>query len=302
MPTILKIIVYPLFAAFCVVLFSVLLFPFDSVRNRLVLEIERKLGGEYAISIGSLSPASLSGAVLKDVEIRPRGVPKALPVKLSKVKLDFGLFALLSGNWEVDYDLRAGKGRAEGSFSWKKGGIDLDLKMKGFDIGVAGFLAQKAGIAVNGVMNGTVVMEIYPEDPLRNTGKISLEMPDLQVGEINLGGGALMVPTIRLAQEGGPASRIDIQISRGNLEVQQVQFAGGDLDLSATGKVYGARKAENYRFNLQGTFKVSQALADKIPLLMVVEKQKSPDGSYPLTITGRLSNPSIRVGEFKVPI
>jgi len=88
----------------------------------------------------------------------------------------------------------------------------------------------------------------------------------------------------------------------GNFEVKGMQLAGGDISLDSNGKIYGARSIDNYRFNLRGNLKVSQEVADKLQILSLVEKQKTADGAYPFTITGRVTKPSIRIGEFKLPI
>jgi type II secretion system protein N len=304
MPKPLRFIVYPAFAFFCLAFFTLVLFPFNSVKHRLAAELEEALGGDYIITIGHLSPSPLSGVVLEDVEIRPRGDTDSVPVKFSRAKMKIALFALLSGTVEIDFDLRAGEGRSHGSFVWKKGGIGIDLQLQKFDLALAGFVAQKAGIPLSGLVNGMVQAEIYSQDPLRNTGKIVLEIPDLRLGEINVGGGALQLPALQLAQDVGGAgiSKIDIEIDRGNLEVKQIQFVGGNLELQADGKVYGARRLDNYRFNLKGSMKVAPDVAEKVPLLLAVEKQKSADGTYPFTITGRIAKPSIRIGDFKLPI
>ena len=106
---------------------------------------------------------------------------------------------------------------------------------------------------------------------------------------------------MKLAQPGGN-SKVDVQVNRGNFQVRTFQLAGGDLEFETNGKIYGARRADNYRFNLKGSFKVAPELAQKLQILSLVEKQKAADGSYPFTITGRVSKPSIRIGEFKLPI
>jgi type II secretion system protein N len=302
MPTPLRIIVYPVFGLFCLVLFSVLLFPFDSIKSRIAHELEAALGGEYAIAIKDLSPALLTGVVLKEVEIRPRGAPEGAAIKLSKAKLKFAPLALLGGTTEVDFDLRAGKGKAIGSFSWKRGGMELDLKMDRYDLAVTQILSQKAGIPISGVMSGTVELEIYPQDPLRNTGRVDLNIAEMKIGEINVGAGLLQLPPLQVAQGGEPSSKVEVVLNRGNFEVKAVKLNGTDLGLEASGKVYGARQVNNYRFNLRGNFKVAPQVAEKIPFLGVIEKQKTSEGSYPFTVTGRISKPSIRVGDFKVPI
>ena len=99
-----------------------------------------------------------------------------------------------------------------------------------------------------------------------------------------------------------PGTKVQASVSCGNFEIKEIKFQGGDLELEADGKIYGARQMENYRFNLKGNFKVSPDLAAKVPLLMTLDKQKTAEGTYPFTITGRISKPSIRVGEFKIPI
>ena len=315
MPSPLKIIIYPIFALMTLVLFSFLLFPFDSVKVWLARELEAGLGGGYQMTIGTVGPSLLSGITLRDVEIRPRGVsplPLSLPLstiaplKVSKARLKFALLPLLSGTTEVSFDLRSGDGRgkATGFYSLKKGGFALKMKLDHTDASILPLLIQKSGIALSGTLGGTVQIDVFSEDALKNSGKVSLDLLDLRLGEVTLGEGegAIRIPQIQLTQAGGLPSKVDLTIDRGNVEIKQVNLAGGDLDLQMDGKVYGARQFENYRFNLKGALKVSAALADKVPLLLMVEKQKSPDGSYPFTITGRVSGPSIRIGEFKVPL
>lgn len=309
MPIPLKIIIYPIFALVTLVLFSFLLFPFDSVKVWLARELEAGLGGGYQMTIGTVGPSLLSGITLRDVEIRPRG-PTVLalqtiaPLKVSKARLKFALPPLLSGTTEVSFDLRGGDGRgkATGFYSLKKGGFALKIRLDHTDASILPLLIQKSGIALSGTLDGTVQIDVFPEDTLKNSGKVSLDLLDLRLGEVTLGEGegAFRIPQIQLAQAGNPLSKVDLTIDRGNVEVKLV-IAGGDLDLQMDGKVYGAKQLENYRFNLKGALKVSAALAGKVPLLLMVEKQKAPDGSYPFTITGRVSGPSIRIGEFKVP-
>ncbi len=297
----LKILLYPAVFVVSLVLFSVLLFPFDSVKNRAAAEIENAMGGGYQVTIGNLSPSLPNGAVLKNVEIKPRGGVPAAPLKLTEAKVKFALLALLSGGVEVDFDLKPPQGRATGAFIRKGGGIEIDAKLDRFDLGLIAFLTQKAGISISGMVSGNVNLEMYPQDPLRNTGAAVLQVLDLGLGEISLAEGAFKVPPMKLAQAGGN-SKIDIQVSRGNFEVKALQLVGGDLDLNTDGKIYGARRADNYRFNLKGSFKPTADFAQKFQILSLVEKQKAADGSYPFTITGRISKPSIRIGEFKLPI
>lgn len=302
MPKILKILLYPVVFVASFALFLAILFPYDSAKDRIAREIEGAFGGKYQITIGSLLPIPMSGAILSDVEIRPRGETKS-PIKVSQAKLSVGLFALLSGAMEVDFDIRTAQGRAVGALSWGRGVVEVDAKLDKFDLVLASFLTQKSGLSITGLVGGTIALEIYPQDPLRNSGNIALQILDLGLGEVSLAEGNFTIPALRLAQAGGAeGSRLDVAISRGNFEIKTIQLAGGDVSLDTNGKIYGARSIDNYRFNLKGNLKVSQAVADKLQILSLVEKQKTAEGAYPFTITGRVVKPSIRIGEFKLPI
>ncbi len=298
MSTLTKLIVYPVFAVLCLVIFSVVLFPFNSLKERAAREIEEVLGGNYSIVIGNLSPSWLGGVVLKEVEIRPRG-REVEPAKLSQARLKFALFPLLSGAVEVAFDLRPQQGRAVGSFSWKKGGMGFDVKMEQLDLSLMRVFVEKLNIPLSGVMSGRVAMELYDQSPLKNSGLISLKIPTLKLGEMDLAGGMVKLPALKLS--GDPTSQLEVVIQKGNFELKSFRLLG-DLSLDADGKIYGARQSENYRFNLKGNIRLPAELIAKIPILSAIEKQKGPDGSYPFTITGQVSKPNIRIGDFKLPI
>jgi type II secretion system protein N len=297
----LKILLYPIVFVVALLLFSVLLFPFDSVKNRCAAEIETAMGGEYQVSIGKLSPSFPSGAVLKDVEIRPKGDPSAVPIKLTEAKVKVAVMPLLSGAMEVDFDVKPPQGRATGSFATRKGSTEVVARLDRFDLGLISFLTKKSGLAIAGVVSGDLNFEVFPDDPTRNTGKASLKVQSLELGEIS--SGFLQIPALKLAQPGAD-SKIELAITRGNVEVKSFQFLGGDLNFDTNGKVYGARRADNYRFNLKGSIKPTPEMEPKLFVLALpdIKKQRTPEGVYPFTITGRLTKPSIRIGDYKLPI
>ncbi len=302
MPLALKVIVYPLYTILLLFFFFVVLFPYESVKLRVAGEMEKALGGGYSIQIGRLTPFPMTGVILKDVEVRERGVADAKPVKISKAKLKFSLLPLLSGAFSVNMDLQMGSGSLKGNFFWKKINMGMNGKFQNFDLAIANLFTKKIGVELAGLMNGQVQMDINEQDPLRNEGHILLEIPNLKMGEMSFGGGVFQLPALELAQPASPVSTIDISVVHGTFDIKQFELVGGDVSLKADGKIYGARKMDNYRFNLKGVLNLKPEVISKIPILSTLEKQKSPDGSYPLTITGRLTSPSIRIGEFKVPI
>jgi type II secretion system protein N len=241
--------------------------------------------------------------VLKNVDIRAKGDPIGRAVKLSEAKLTIAVLPLLSGVMEVDFDLKPSQGRAKGSFAAKKGGTEWTAHFDRFDIGLIAFFTKKSGLAVSGIISGDVNFELHPDEPLRNTGKALLQIQSLELGEISLASGFLKIPAMKLAQPGGD-SKVDVSLDRGNFELKSFRFLGGDLNFDTSGKVYGARRADNYRFNLKGYIKPTADMEPKLDLLGLpdIKKQRTPEGTYPFTVTGRVTKPSIRIGDYRLPI
>lgn len=292
MPLQLRLILYPLFACFCLVVFSFVLFPFDSLKNRIQGEIEQGLGSGVRVTIGKVAPALFTGVVLKNVKIQPKD--QAGEVSLERARIKFRLLPLLWGSHSLHCSIRAGQGILEGSLAWGGDETKLDFKLERVDPSLSR-VAFPIGLPLQGQMNGHVVLELSASDPLKNSGKVELDIPDLRLEEGTASG--FPFPALVLAKEGKEKSRIEIAVERGNWEVRSLKLTGGDLEVQADGKVYAARRLENYRLSLRGDFQTLQ----KLPFLSLVEDQKA-NGKFPFTITGRLAKPSIRIGNFKVPI
>ncbi|QQR80928.1 MAG: type II secretion system protein GspN [Deltaproteobacteria bacterium] len=302
MPLAIRIIVYPAFLIITFFIFVLALFPFDSIRLRTASELENALGGAYEIKIDSMSPSLLTGVWLKGVSMTPRKVADAIPYKIKKAKIKVALSPLLSGLFEIDFDVIAEKGTAKGEFSWKKGFYNIKIKTDKLDLGLFSALLSQSGMSFSGMINGNVSLAINEEDPLSNQGSIHLQFPELVLGEMATTDGSFKIPALKLAQLTGSPATVDTEITKGNIDLSGLKFSGGDLEIAMDGKIYGAKKWDNYRFNLKGAFKVVKEVADQVPVLALVDKQKQSDGQFPLTLTGRVVCPNIRVGEFKIPL
>jgi len=295
MPLPLRIVLYPLFGIFCLVLFSFFLFPFDSLRSRIEGEIAKGIGGNYSVSITKVSPALLSGFVLKGVELRDKKRQEG--IRLDRARVKVSLLPLLWGTKEINLNIKSGKGTLTGSVTLVKDGTKLDIKVKDIDLSI-GRLALPPNLPIDGSLKGNIFLEIYPTDPLRNVGKIQLTLGELRLSEGATAGG-FPLPSLTLVKEG--KGEIVIEVVRGNWELKSFNLSGGDIDFEATGKVYAARRVKNYRLSLRGSFQPQAGSEEKIPFLGLIEAQKK-EGRYPFSVTGRFSKPSVRIGTFKLPI
>lgn len=300
MPVALRIVVYPLFAIVTFLIFVVMLFPFESVKTRIEMEAERGLGGEYDVLIQELSMAPLSGVSMEKVTVRKRGTEEDPMLKLDTVELHFEILPLLWGSLRVSFDLDIGKSALVGRIA--RAGSELQVKVDLDKLNIADFpiLKQLYGVDLSSDIDGDIDMEIYPTTPLKNNGSVILNIKSLKLGESNIMD-VFPMPAITLAAAKGK-SNVDMVMNRGNIEIREMDLRGGDLDLDLGGKVFLAQRVSNFRFNLKGKLGFSDRLADELPALAIISQQQGEDGLYPISITGRLNKPSIKVGDFKLPL
>ena len=106
------------------------------------------------------------------------------------------------------------------------------------------------------------------------------------------------IPELVLANGGD----VKIELAKGSIHVSEFKFKDSDLKLDMTGDIFMSSVLKNYRMNLKGSFSVTPKLEQAMPFLFMVEKQRGADGTYPFTITGRMGQPSIKIGDFTLPI
>jgi len=301
----LRFVVYPLFALFCLVLFSFFLFPFESLKGRIEGEIEKGMGGRFSVSVEKLSPALFTGVTLKGVAIKRRGEEKGATLDRARIKVS--LLPLLWGTRRFKVGLRSGRGRVNGTLAFSSESTEMDLEIEEMDLSLGALFLPKT-LPFSGAIDGSMDLLLYPQDPFRSAGKVLLDIRGLKLDE-GASAAGFPIPAVTLAEKGarpGGASpvsdsRLEIDVNRGNWEVRSFRLVGGDLVLEANGKIFAQRQAKNYRLSLKGSFEVPPGHEEKLPFLSLIESQKE-QGKYPFAITGRLTKPSIRIGTFKVPI
>lgn len=306
MPTSLKIILYPLIALFFLVLFSLLLFPIDSLKERLIQEAEQGIGDPYQLSVQELSYFPPASFTLKGVQIGIQGAGQSAQeekdlIRFEKVKLVFRPLSLLWGDLNVRFDLREKKSRLSGDLASGREAIKVRSDLEQIDLALLGLLTSRWKISLQGSVSGTVDLEWFKDNPIKNNGEIQLQVNSLELKNINIPD-ILTLPSLSLVDGASGPSKIILEISRANWNVESLQLRGQDMELNVNGKIYGARRMDNYRFNLKGVMKLATPLVEKVPLLGVIESYKDASGLYPLTITGRIASPNIRIGDFKVPL
>ncbi len=283
-------------------------FPYDALKARIVTEIENQTRGRYKLDVGQMDVSLFGSVTMKNLSVseRVKGQEQLL-LKTPKMKIGFSPFGLLSKKVDFSFYVQGSKGELEGDYRQEDEEFDFRILFDDYPLKDLSYLQNVAKVGMRGTLNGEVNLSLNKTDPGRNNGQIDLEIKNLtlEATKINLDptspDSAMEIPEIKLS--GSSGSGIKGEVKKEDLVVNSISFKGGDLDLDVDGKVslVGAKPGE-YRLALQGGFKVVESLAKAIPFLQLLEQQKTADGIYPLSVTGRLAKPSIRIGKFPIPL
>lgn len=304
MPKALKYAIYVSLFVFSFFIFLYWTFPYDLLKERLISAVEQQLGEEYDMRIESFLPSFFTGAVLKQVKIIKHGGDATQTVwEAQKVKIRSGLSAMLFGRTSISFSVKNQKSYMSGNYKKTDDGFSFYADFDDFNIGDLGALTGDSGLKIVSAVDGTIKLNINKRQMIQSTGSIDLSMDDLKIkaGELRLGeGGTFQIPELVFSK--GSGSVFKCTLSKGAIRVTEFKLQDGDLRLEVSGDVFMSSSLKNYRMNLKGIFASTPKLEQAVPFLFMIEKQRQPDGTYPLAITGRIAQPSIKIGEFTLPI
>lgn len=301
MPKIIKYIGYFFLFVFCFFLFLYWTFPYGQLKERFISSAEASLGPEYDVKIEEFSPSFFTGAVLKQVKVVKHDGNKAVTAwEAAKVKLRASIGTLLFGKRSFKFSVKNQKSYMSGSFKMGDDGYSLNGSLENFNIGDIGAFA--GDIKLSSAIDGDIKLNINNKQMLQSLGTIGLSLDDIKIKEgawMVQGSEAFKWPELIVSKEGGI---LKMELGRGALKLKELSLKDGDIKLLLSGDIFMSSNVKNYRINLSGNFSVSPKVEQALPILFMVEKYKQADGSYPISITGRIAQPSVKIGDFTLPL
>lgn len=303
MSRMLRYISYLALFVVCYAIFLYIVFPFSSLKDRILRDVERQLGGGLQVSAKSLEPHWFSGVDIEGLLIEgpgPKGLVKL--VEFEKVRARAALIPLIFGSVRAKFRVNIGKAEISGSANVGEDTISVKVEIDDLNLSDFAFIRERTGLNVVSNIDGDAELAINKQQPVRSTGELGFAFKSLRIAasELKLGDLSLEIPELVIAK--GKESKVKASMGKGTITFQDFTLAGGDLGLNLKGKIFLSSRVDNYRLNLRGSFSASEKFGEALPFLFIIDSQKQEDGSYPLTITGRLSRPSIKIGTFTVPL
>jgi len=298
-------ILYPIFYLVSFLLFAYLTFPFDQLRDRIIVafaEDQRKSGGDMRLEIDHLSSYWFSGVEAQGVRlISPpevkedgtKGPPSEILIEEAAGRV--AVLPLLIGNVTLDFSAVLLGGSVEGSTTKDGEERQIALELADIDVGRLDPLVQLVGLPLTGTLGGTAKLTL-PEGKLsKATGAVNLTIDDLSVGD----GKTKIRDTIALPRMVVGELELACDIAEGRVNVTKLAAGGYDLDFTADGKITLRDEFAQSQANLYFKFKFSDkykskndktkalfgAPGSKAPALFEIadpkiRRSKRPDGFY----------------------
>lgn len=301
-----RIVLYPTYFIACFVTFSYCTFPYDRVRDRIELEVERAIPGSD-LEIVSLSPSWVSGVSAQGVSLTLPGESpeeRATSVSLTEVYARASVFSYLGGTTHVSFSAElGGGGTIEGEYSDSEDRTHIVAHLDAIALGRIGPLRRYARLPVAGTLAGEIDLTIA-EEIADTQGQITLTIEDLAVGD---GRARLAVPgmgsgvTVERLVAGDLNLRI--QVERGVGRIQQLSASSEDVEIHGAGTVRFLRPIHMSGIDVLLRFDVKQpyrerndrtrAIFTMVDIAPDVRPYRTPEGAFQIRLAGSFGS-SIR--------
>lgn len=173
--------------------------------------------------------------------------------------------------------------------------VVADLDLDKLNLGATSLLKQFLPVAVAGIIDGEIKLDLDLTEANKSSGKIALKIQKLSMPPQSVYG--FNLPKINVAD-----SKIDITINQGQLLIRSFEIGKDIKTDDIVGQITGDgtldRVLMRSRLNAKATLDVSQSVKQALPLLeALLQPAKTSDGKYTYHLTGPLMSIEARPGQ-----
>jgi type II secretion system protein N len=316
---ILRWVLFPLFYLTVLFLFFYWTFPFERLKDRLLVEFNARqpAGPGVRMEIDDLDGYWFSGIEAEGVRLispppppsndeeedKDKKTPEPKVIKIDELHARVSLLRMLIGTTHVSFGGDAFGGEISGFTSDAGDARQIEIELENVGVNEMPLLGDIVGLPMSGAMTGTIEL-LLPEQKLSKAeGKISLTASDVTIGD----GKAKIRNTIALPQLDAGELQIEAEVADGRVDVQKLGAKGSDFELVSDGKIRLRDPFDSSVIELSLRFKFTDAYKNKsdmtkglfgapgsnVPGLFDMDpknqRAKRPDGFYAFRVTGPLS-------------
>jgi type II secretion system protein N len=308
----------PIFYLFCLVLFARWTFPYDKLRDRVVLTFnqqQRETNGQQELKIDELGPSWLTGIGAKGVRLLgPPSEPGKPPseLKIDEARAGVSLFGLLFGSTDIDFRVDSFGGTIKGEWSDSSKERKIDVALDALSFGLIPQVTQGLGVPAEGTLNGAIKLVMAEAKASKATGSVSINAEDIAIGDGKAKiRGVLALPRLVVGTLTFAGDAKD-----GVLKISKISAGGKDVEIQGEGRIQLREAIADSFCDLTVRFKINDAYRTKndttkslfgapgstMPALFdldpKVKQSKRSDGFYSWHIHGPMSHPDVDAAPF----
>ncbi len=235
---------YPLFYLFCLFIFAYWTFPYERLRERLLVELESQRQNNPSaqrVEIESLGPYWFSGVALKGLSIvTPRtgptepGQPASSKLTFDKAHVRVSILPLLIGRVTINFGARAFDGSIDGWTRANSEGRRLEASLEDINVSKMSMLGDMiGGLPMSGTLNGKMEWMLADQKLSKAAGTVSLTISDFSAGDGKTKiAGKLALPQLTVGN-----FELTGEAKDGVLKITKLGAQGKDLDLAGEGRI-----------------------------------------------------------------
>jgi type II secretion system protein N len=251
---------YPVFYVVCLVIFAILLFPYEKLKERLVSSYNAQQRGPNGqeLQIDDLHGYWLTGVRASGVRLLSPSAEAGKPpgkIEIDDATVRYSLLSAMVGTTWIGFDVYGMGGEVTGSYETNGKDRKIDASIDSVELGEVEPIVQLLGIPLHGKVAGEVHLDMPESKATKGSGSIAIEMKDVSVGD----GKAKIKGIMALPKVDVGALTFAAEAKDGLLKISKLVAGGKDVDLQGEGRITMRDLAVDSLCDAQVRFKINDS-------------------------------------------
>jgi type II secretion system protein N len=251
---------YPVFYVVCLLIFAVLQFPYEKLKDRLVASYNAQQRGPNGqeLQIDELHGYWLTGVRASGVRLlSPSSEANKPPSKMeiNEATVRYSLLSAMVGTTWIGFDVYGMGGEVTGAYETNGNHRKVDASIDSLELGEVDPIVQLLGVPLHGKVAGEVHLDMPENKATKGAGSIAIEMNDVSVGD----GKAKIKGLMALPKVDVGTLTLSAEAKDGLLKISKLVAGGKDVELQGEGRITMRDLAVDSLCDAQVRFKINDS-------------------------------------------
>lgn len=286
------------------VFFILYFFPLDAVISDSLANMEKLTQGEYRITISQMEPSLIFDSEFKDFRVWQKSKTGSEEIFFApRIKARVALLALLSGSLNASLTAYYKNGSISGDIDLSDDQSVADVEFDSISLADLPFLKKYlefsgVQLGLSGQLEGSIYAA-FEKDMKDSVAEVKINIYGAQLDEFEIVAFGMKVPALQMTANKTYIA-FEASLDKGEIKLSRFNIPGPDLEMQLSGTARLGRGYSVVQSSFDGKFAFSADYVEKVPFIHALDAQKTAEGFYPLTISGNLSKPRLKIGDMDV--